>query len=147
MLGAAPAIYQPLLDKDADLRVTVVGGEVFACRIDSQRHEDGRVDWRRAGSALVSVEVFDLDDAIAQRCRALTRKLRLEVAGIDLVLTQGEIIFLEINAAGQWAWIEEATRLPIAAAIANRLVSGACTHRRGGGQPKVGRSAVGTVAV
>jgi glutathione synthase/RimK-type ligase-like ATP-grasp enzyme len=32
-------------------------------------------------------------------------------------------IFLEINSNGQWAWIEQATGLPIAAAIADALIT------------------------
>ena len=34
-------------------------------------------------------------------------------------------MFLELNAAGTWAWIQHATGLPIAAAFAENLVAGA----------------------
>ncbi len=49
-LCACPAIYQRLVEKLYDLRVTVVGDEVFACRIDSKTHEPAPVDWRAAGA-------------------------------------------------------------------------------------------------
>ncbi len=121
-IAACPAIYQRLIEKDCDLRVTVVGANVFACRIPSQEHADGRVDWRRAGRAAAAPSPFELDAATARRCRALAQRLGLEFAGIDLVLTRsGETVFLEINASGQWAWVEDATGMPIAAAIAERL--------------------------
>jgi glutathione synthase/RimK-type ligase-like ATP-grasp enzyme len=124
-LSACPAIYQRLVDKRHDLRVTVVGDEVFTCRINSRQHEVGRVDWRVAGYTALDLQPCDLDAAVANRCRALTRALGLEIAGIDLIVTpEGETVFLEINAAGQWAWVQEATGLPIAASIARRLVSG-----------------------
>ena len=44
-----PAIFQELVERKADLRITVVGREVFAVRIDSQAIEEdvGRLDWRR----------------------------------------------------------------------------------------------------
>jgi D-alanine-D-alanine ligase-like ATP-grasp enzyme len=52
------------------------------------------------------------------------RHLDLEIAGFDFILTpEGEMVFLEINAAGQWAWVQETTGLPIAAAIARRLAA------------------------
>lgn len=122
-IEACPAIYQRLIEKDADLRATVVGEQVFACRIPSQRDAAGRVDWRRAGRTALAPSPIRLDDVTTRRCVALTRRLGLELAGIDLVLTpSGEIVFLEINASGQWAWIEAATGMPIAAAIADRLL-------------------------
>jgi glutathione synthase/RimK-type ligase-like ATP-grasp enzyme len=54
--------------------------------------------------------------------------LNLEIGGIDLIVTpEGETVFLEINAAGQWKWIEDATELPIASAIARRLSAAGVT--------------------
>ena len=44
-----PSIYQELVERRSDLRITVVGNKVFAVRIASQildEHED-RLDWRR----------------------------------------------------------------------------------------------------
>jgi glutathione synthase/RimK-type ligase-like ATP-grasp enzyme len=123
-IAACPAIYQRLIEKEADLRVTVVGRNLFACRIPSQEQAEGSVDWRRAGRAVLPPTPYELDDGTARRCRRLAQRLGLEFAGIDLVLTPaGEIVFLEINATGQWAWIEDATGLPIAAAIAERLLT------------------------
>lgn len=44
-----PAIYQELVERRSDLRITIVGQEVFAARIASQQlHEQrDRLDWRR----------------------------------------------------------------------------------------------------
>ena len=44
-----PAIYQELVERKSDLRITVVGSKVFAARIASQKFEDeeDRLDWRR----------------------------------------------------------------------------------------------------
>ncbi|PZO77429.1 MAG: hypothetical protein DI629_14480 [Mesorhizobium amorphae] len=121
-LRACPAIYQRRIEKRCDARVTVVGDAIFACRIHSQDSDTGRTDWRAAGSSRLRHEPFELDAASRDRCRALMTALGLEIAGLDFVVgTDGELTFLEINAAGQWAWIEEMTGLPIAAAIAQRL--------------------------
>ena len=125
-LSACPAIYQRRVQKEYELRVTVVGEDVFACRIDSQALEISQVDWRAAGPSALHQKPYKLDEAIASQCRALLRYLGLEIAGLDFLVTpEGETVFLEINAAGAWAWVEQATGLPIAAAIARRLALGA----------------------
>ena len=129
-LSACPAIYQRRVAKLHELRVTVVGDEIYACRIDSQAREESRVDWRAAGYTALDHQPCELDEAIADRCRALLRTLGLEIAGLDFIVTpEGETVFLEINAAGQWAWVEQETGLPIAAAIARRLVGAARGER------------------
>jgi hypothetical protein len=117
-LSACPAIYQRRVQKEYELRVTVVGEDVFACRIDSQALEISQVDWRAAGPSALHQKPYKLDEAIASQCRALLRYLGLEIAGLDFLVTpEGETVFLEINAAGAWAWVEQATGLPIAAAL------------------------------
>lgn len=129
-LAACPAIYQRRVEKAFDLRVTVVGERLFACRIDSQGHDHGTVDWRQAGAGALPIEPCELDPDLARRCRALTRRMGLDYAGLDLIATPtGETVFLEVNAAGQWLWVQEATGMPIAAAIVEQLLDGARRHR------------------
>lgn len=121
--SACPAIYQRRIPKDYELRVTVVGDEIFTCRQDSQGTRDGLVDWRAAGFKAVPHSEFELDEQTAELCLAITRHFGLEMAGIDLAVTpDGQIVFFEINAQGQWAWVQEQTGMPIAAAIARGLV-------------------------
>ena len=128
-LSACPAIYQRLVEKQYEVRVTVVGDEVFACRIDSQALDLARIDWRAAGYAALSNQPYNLDAATSDRCRALMRHLDLQIAGLDFIVTpEREMVFLEINAAGQWAWVQETTGLPIAAAIARRLAAATRTY-------------------
>ncbi len=137
-IAACPAIYQRLVEKAYDLRVTVVGDQIFACRIITPLKEQPDVDWR-LGRHDVFYETHDLDPVTARKCRAVMRRLGLELAGIDMVVTpDDETVFLELNAAGQWAWIEQATGMPIAAAIAERLIEGANSHRAGSRSASVG---------
>ena len=48
-IAQSPAIYQELVERRSDLRITVVGCEVFVARIASQilEREKDRLDWRR----------------------------------------------------------------------------------------------------
>jgi glutathione synthase/RimK-type ligase-like ATP-grasp enzyme len=130
-LSACPAIYQRSIEKAYDLRVTVVGERLFACRIDAQGCAEGAVDWRRAGVGSVPIRACELDPDVAARCLALMRALGLDLAGLDLLVTpEGETVFLEVNAAGQWLWVEQATGLAIASAIVDQLIIGASEPRR-----------------
>ncbi len=119
ILAFCPAIYQPYIEKAFELRVTVVGEQVFACRIDSQATERTRIDWRNYDLANTPHAPFDLDPRHRALCLRLVRELGLAFGAIDLIVTpEGRTIFLEINPNGQWGWIEELTGLPIAAAHA-----------------------------
>ena len=92
-LSACPAIYQRRVPKEYELRVTVVGEEVFACRIDSQALEISQVDWRAAGPSALHQQPYELDEAIAGQCCALLRRLGLEIAGLDFIVTpEGETV-------------------------------------------------------
>ncbi len=106
---ACPAIYQRHIEKDHELRVTVIGDTVLAAAIDSQR--DGpTVDWRcEGGRGETNLRRVELDPALAARCRALCRSLGLAFGCIDLVVTpEGEVVFLEINHGGQFLFKEQA---------------------------------------
>ena len=48
-IAQCPAIFQELVERKSDLRITVVGGEVFVARIASQTLDEqkDRLDWRR----------------------------------------------------------------------------------------------------
>lgn len=106
---ACPGIYQELLDKAYELRVTVMGERVLAAVIDSQRDGD-TVDWRcEGGRGVDNLRGTTLEPALEQRCIALCRALGLSYGSIDLVVPkQGEPVFLEINCAGQFLFKEVA---------------------------------------
>ncbi len=120
-LRFAPVILQKRIAKDYELRITVVGSEVFCARVDSQRYEVNLIDWRRRNPDL-KFERHKIDPAIQGMSRQLVEKLGLRYGCIDVVVTPtGEHVFLEINPNGQWYFIEHATGLPISVAIANLL--------------------------
>jgi glutathione synthase/RimK-type ligase-like ATP-grasp enzyme len=110
-----PCIFQENIDKDCEIRATVVGDQIFAAVCYSQKQNETRIDWRRSK---LTFEKIDLPKEVAQMCIALTKKLHLRFGAIDLIKTKkGEYCFLEINPNGQWAWIELQTGQNIAEAI------------------------------
>jgi glutathione synthase/RimK-type ligase-like ATP-grasp enzyme len=117
----APCIFQRRVDKAHELRVTVVGQEVFAVRIDAESVPAARLDWRRAPGE-VPCRPCDLDPVDAARLLTLHRALGLTYGAYDLIATHdGRLVFLEVNPVGQWLWLEERLGLPIADAIAREL--------------------------
>ena len=124
-LRLCPLLVQPYVPKRLELRVTVVGHQVFAAAIDSQATNHTRLDWRRYDDAGTPIAPFALPGEVANRCRALVHELGLRYGAIDLVLTPDDrFVFLEINPNGQYLWIELATDLPISDAIADHLLEG-----------------------
>ncbi|MGW0801566.1 MvdC/MvdD family ATP grasp protein [Nonomuraea sp. NPDC002799] len=119
-----PAILQPYVAKAVELRVTVVGRQVFAAEIASQDSPRTRDDWRHYDFTRARHSVHHLPDDVARRCVDLAAALGVSFGAIDLILTpDGEYVFLEINPNGQWGWIEDLTGLPISDAIADWLTA------------------------
>lgn len=125
-LRYCPAIFQAYVPKQVELRITVVGEQVFACEIHSQQAHRTRHDWRNYDLHNTPHRPHRLPPEIAQRCVQLTARLGLCYGALDLILTpDGRYVFLEINPNGQFAWIEELTGLPISEAICDLLMAAA----------------------
>jgi glutathione synthase/RimK-type ligase-like ATP-grasp enzyme len=116
---------QNYIEKAYELRVTVVGQEIFACKIDSQILDDdkGKVDWRQGYDYGLKHEIYQLSKEIADKCTLFLKQIGLNFGCFDFIHTpQDEYVFLECNPNGQWLWIEEATGMEISKAIANALM-------------------------
>jgi glutathione synthase/RimK-type ligase-like ATP-grasp enzyme len=108
-LALAPMTFQEQLDKRVELRVTLIGERVFAAAVDSQALERSRIDWRREGSELSHAwQPYALPDDVANRLRGLAARLGLSYGAADLVVTpDGRHVFLELNPAGEWFWLDD----------------------------------------
>ena len=118
-LGITPMIFQERITKVFDLRVTVIGEQVFGCKIVSKD-----LDWRLSQSKTDTIYTpFTLENSFAQKCIEITKYLGLNFGAFDFVKSiEEEIFFLEINPNGQWGFIEEKTGLPLSKAMAELLV-------------------------
>jgi glutathione synthase/RimK-type ligase-like ATP-grasp enzyme len=122
-LAACPMIFQEYVEKKYEYRVTVVGQEVFACRIDSQAAGgDTAVDWRNYNIPTTPHFATVLEDVLQSKLVKLVHELGLTFGAVDLVENpEGDFYFLEVNSMGQWLWIEDLTELPISDSIARHL--------------------------
>lgn len=119
----SPTLFQEYVPKSVEIRVTVVGSQVFSCEIHSQDSLRTKDDWRRYDFEHVKHAIHDLPQSIQKLCLRLVSELGLNFATIDLILTpDGQYVFLELNPNGQWLWIEDLTGLPISSAIADLLI-------------------------
>lgn len=125
VIRSTGGIFQEFLPKQFDIRVTVFGNRVFAARIYSQELTETRVDFRAADPSVLRHEPHDLPVDLQQKCVSLLRLFRLVYSAIDFVLTpSGEYVFLEINPAGQFGWVEELTGVPLTGVLADMLIAG-----------------------
>lgn len=106
----APCLFQELIPKRMELRVTIVGDEIFTAEIHSQEHDRTKIDWRHYEIDIPYKKGL-LPSAIAGKCFAMTKHYGLHYSAFDLILTpEGEYVFLENNPNGQSFFIQE--RIP-----------------------------------
>lgn len=118
-IGSVPAIAQQALKEKIDMRVTVVGDEVFSVRIlKNGRGIEG--DWRVTPKDQLTYDSFRLAPTDEDRCRRLVRRMGLAFAAIDFVENDDGLFFIEMNPTGEWSWLVADDR-PIDAAIASWL--------------------------
>jgi glutathione synthase/RimK-type ligase-like ATP-grasp enzyme len=124
-LGSArwsPAIYQELIPKRCDVRVTIVGRQIFAAGIDSQSDPLAAIDWRQTGDERLPHFRLDLPSKITNLLLLMMDSMGLQFAAIDMIQTPtGEFVFLEVNPNGQWLWLDDLLEFGISDAVAEWL--------------------------
>ncbi|MFN0006437.1 MAG: MvdC/MvdD family ATP grasp protein [Planctomycetota bacterium] len=148
-LALCPMTFQERLDKALELRVTIVGERVFAASIDSSRLERSRTDWRREGLALIQDwKPCALPQDVEKGLLALMDAFGLNYGAIDVIVTpEGRHVFLEVNPAGEFFWLDRAGGLPISEAIADVMLGLAPRRMEPKGPAKVvGAAPAGLIA-
>lgn len=121
-LTLAPVIFQDCVPGNIDLRIIVVGQQVFAASFktpDGEYAYDYRLSIGRA-----EVNAWELPREITAQLLLLMKQLGLVYGAIDMRVTpDGQYVFLEVNPSGQWDFVEERTGQPISQAFADTLIS------------------------
>lgn len=126
-LHLAPAIFQQAIEIVADIRVIVVGDQVFAATVKAEGlPENTKVyDYRLGhyeGDVVLKAHDDEFPKDLAELCVQHNKELGLKFGAFDFVLDKdGVYWFLENNPNGQWAFVEEATGQQIGKALADLL--------------------------
>jgi glutathione synthase/RimK-type ligase-like ATP-grasp enzyme len=123
LIQHAPGIFQELVPKDYEVRLTVVADQMFAAKILSQQNELTKIDWRIAPHE-ITYEPVELPAEIRNSVKAFMTECGLVYSCLDFIVTpDGRHVFLESNPRGQYLWIEDYTRMPITEAIADAVMT------------------------
>lgn len=103
-IRAAPCIYQEEIQRGRDLRVTIIGDRIFGATVEWNATDS--VDWRRPENQ-PRFHRYELPPKLASACRALMEDLGLVYGALDFIEDpSGRAWFLEVNPAGEFAWLE-----------------------------------------
>lgn len=120
-LEVSPVVIQEYIFPKVDIRVSVIADRVYAVKIvQNNIGIDG--DWRLQKHGLTYIPI-DLPKDIEQKCTQLVNDLGLAFGGIDLIESEGEYYFIEVNPTGEWAWLVDAAGLNIYEGICDYLES------------------------
>lgn len=122
---ATAHLFQEYIPKRCDIRVVVIGRQVFAAEIHSQHSERSRIDFRQGYEDLIYA-VHTLPDDIKAKALALVGLFQLQFSSMDFILTpEGEYVFLDLNPNGQFYWLQVRLlhHFPLKEAMADLLVS------------------------
>jgi len=138
-LELCPMIFQELVPKRLELRITVVGSRVFTAALEPAPVEDGIIDVRQMlGPERAFRAHADLPEDIQAGLLAMLDRLELNFATFDVILTpDGRHVFLELNTVSYFDFVERSAGLPISAAIADLLLGRVAPRvARQGRQPR-----------
>lgn len=108
-LNISPVVIQDYIYPKTDIRVTVVGNTIFGVKIvKDNRGVEG--DWRKMKDDLDFIPIHMPDD-INEKCIQLVKMLGLTFGAIDLIESNGQFYFIEINPTGEWAWLVNTANL------------------------------------
>jgi glutathione synthase/RimK-type ligase-like ATP-grasp enzyme len=117
----APVIFQEYIDNALDLRIIVIGDNVFAAEAIPVEGYD--YDWRSHMDKL-KWKIHKLPVEIEDKIRRYVKEAGLVYGAIDMKLKDEKYIFLEINPVGQFLFVEIDTKLPITKTLAEHLSRG-----------------------
>ena len=109
-IGNCPVLLQEEIPRSADVRATLIGRNCFVADI---KGDSSLVDWRDPDVS-VSYSRSQLDHQVQAMCGAMMEKLGLLYGAFDFIRTpDDDLVFLEVNPTGEWAWLEDRLGFPM----------------------------------
>lgn len=103
---SSPWFLQEKIDAEYDVTVQIVGPRFFAFARD--RSKLNGLDWRKEifASSPDEWQRFNIDADIHGKLTDLAKQLGVSWGRMDFLLSKKELVFLEYNANGQWAFLD-----------------------------------------
>lgn len=122
--GENPVTLQEYIRKSYEVRYTVVGGDHFVCKIESQKSEISKTDWRRYDLQNTPYSKINPPLNIQNKVGEFLTFFNLRYGAFDFIVTpENKWYFLELNSMGQYLWVEDLSGLQISESIADWLIS------------------------
>lgn len=117
-VSLTPVYLQSYVPKAYEVRVTIIGKDVYPIRIDTQNRIDWRTDYQNHQYSEIPIP-----NAIVHKCFQLMEDFSLAFGAFDFIVTpDGQWVFLEVNPNGQWLWLELSLGLTISEKIIRYLL-------------------------
>ncbi len=117
-ISITPIYIQKYVEKKYEVRITIIGLNIFCVRIDSLNP----IDWRADYSNL-RYTIIDCPSTIAKQCFEMMKNMQINFGAFDYIVNNNdEWVFLEVNPNGQWLWLEEELGINISQKIVEHLI-------------------------
>lgn len=105
---AVPWMIQDYVEASRDVTVVFVRGRLHAFELDRTRFIDKTVDWREMGPDGVTDawNRHSLPKDVERNVSSFMADLNLHYGRLDFLLAGETYCFLEVNANGEWAWLD-----------------------------------------
>lgn len=122
-----PVLLQDFIEEaqHTDIRCFVIGDQVVAAMKRSGQNGEFRANFHRGGTA----EIYPLTEEMRQIAIQATQALGLDVAGVDLILSQQGPLVLEVNASPGLELIEKVSGVNIAEKMIDYLLAKISNHK------------------
>jgi hypothetical protein len=107
-IASCVTMYQERIDKVADVRMVIMGGDLFAYKVvqNGEQHFDFRIGFLAENH--LTYEAIPVPASLKKKTLDLIGSFRINFASADFVLTaDGEWVFLDLNPNGQWLFVED----------------------------------------
>jgi len=125
-----PWMVQSYVHADKDVTVAFVRGRIFAFELDRSSFRDKTADWREmpvdweAGKW----QAHALPEAVARGITGFMNEMGLHFGRLDFLLAPNGYYFLEVNANGEWAWLDTEGRHGLLPAIVQEIDPATARH-------------------
>ena len=100
--------------------MTIVGKQLYSVSI-SKNNNGIYGDWRKQSKDNLDYKVIDLPPDVESNIHRLMGLLNLTFGGMDLIMSNGNYYFIEVNPTGEWGWLNECFNPSIDTLIVDHL--------------------------